>query len=85
MIDPITDSLDLAQLMRGEKNRFAFVLQPLDDLADFHAAEGIQSAGGFIQDQQVRIIDQSLRQTYTLLHTLRICLYGPLPRMVQFD
>ena len=57
----------------------------MNDLTNFHSAQGIEAAGGFIQDQQVRIIDQSLGQAHALLHAFRIGLDGAFARVLQFN
>ena len=68
----VADGLDLAQFVGGEEDRLALLLQPLDDLAHLHAADGIQTTGGFVQQEQVRIVDQRLGQAHPLLHALGI-------------
>src|ERR1017187_10943874 len=60
--DAVTNGLDFTQFMRREENGFAFVLQSLDDLADFHAANRIETTGRLVKNQQIGIVDERLRQ-----------------------
>ena len=53
----IADRLDFAQFVRREENRPAFVLETLNDLSDFHAANGVQPARGLVENEEIRIID----------------------------
>ena len=71
--------------MGGEEDGFALVLEALDDLADLHAAERIEAAGGLVEDQQVGIVDQRLGQADALLHALGVGLDGALAGVFQLD
>ena len=68
----VTDGFHFAQFMRGKENGFALVFQALDDFADFHAAQRVEPAGGFVQNQQVGIVDERLREADALLHAFGI-------------
>ena len=68
----VANRLDFAEFVRGKENGFALVLQPLDDFADFHAAQGIKAAGGFVEDEQIGIVDQRLGEADALLHAFGI-------------
>ena len=68
-----------------KENRFPLVFEPLDDVADFHAAERIQAAGGFVQNQQVGIVDKRLRQAHALLHSFGIRFDQPFAGGFQLD
>src|SRR5258706_14906439 len=41
----IANRFDFAEFMRREENCFAFVLQPLNDFADFHSPNRVEAAG----------------------------------------
>src|SRR5437867_5151946 len=81
---PIANRFDFAEFVRGEKDRLALVLQPLNDFAHLHAAKRVQAAGGLVQDQQVGIIDQRLSQTDALLHAFGIGFDRAFARGLQF-
>ena len=79
--DAVTNRFHLTEFMRREEHRLALVFQPLNDLAHFHAADGIKSARRLIENQQVRIIDERLRESRALLHSLGVSFDLPLPRV----
>src|SRR5438094_5868898 len=81
----IADSFDFAQFVGGKENSFALILQALDDLADFHAANGVQTTRWFIEDEEIGVINQRLGKADALLHSFRVSLYWPLPRLLQLD
>ena len=76
----VADRFDFAQFVRGEENGFALVFQPLDDFAHFHAAQRVQAAGRFVENQQIGIVDQRLGQADALLHAFGIGFDGPFAR-----
>src|SRR5581483_8578197 len=75
--------LDLDQFVRRKKDGLARLLQSLNDLAHFHPSQRIQPARRLVQDQQIRIVDQGLRQSDALLHALGIGLDQPFARRFQ--
>ena len=68
----VADGFHFAQFVRRKENGFALVFQALDDFADFHAAQRVQAAGRFVQNQQVGIVDERLREADALLHAFGI-------------
>src|SRR5579864_4818338 len=56
--------------VRGEKNRLAFVLQTLQQLTNFVAAQRIQPGHGFVKEQDLRVMDDGLGDSYPLQHAL---------------
>src|SRR5215468_8180227 len=71
--------------MRRKEDRFPFVFQTLNYRAHFHPPEWVKSTGRFVQNQEVRIINQRLREPNSLLHSFRISLQWPLASGFQFD
>ena len=69
--------------MGREENGFAFVLETLNDFPNFHAAERVKTAGWFVENEQIGIIDQRLRQTNALLHPFGIGLDEALSGVLQ--
>ena len=57
--------------MAGDEDRLAPLLERKDQILDLAAAQGIQAAGGFVQDQKRRIVDHGLRQTDAPGHAFR--------------
>src|SRR5262245_28479571 len=48
----VANGLDLTQFMRGEEDRLALVLEALNDFADLHTAQWIQTAGRLVEHEQ---------------------------------
>ena len=71
--------------MGRKEDSLALVLEPLNDLAHFHAAERVQAAGRLVEDEQVRFVDQGLGQPHPLLHAFGIGLDGALAGGFQLD
>ena len=76
----VTNGFHFAQFVRRKENGFALVFQALDDFADLHASQRVEAAGRFVENQQVGIIDQRLREADALLHSLGIGFDGTFAR-----
>ncbi len=73
--------LHFRQQMAGEEHGDSPAPRQLaDQSADFVNARRVQSVGGFIEQQQVRISEQRLRQAEPLLHSGRISAHSPVCR-----
>src|SRR6266705_1097565 len=70
--DAVADGLDFAQFVGGEENGFAFVSEALDDFAHLHAAQWVQAASGFVQDEKVGVVNEGLGQADALLHAFGV-------------
>lgn len=70
--DAIADHLQFAQQVAVEEDRHALVPQFQQEVADFAAADWIHSIGRFIEDDQVRGVDQCLCEPDPLQHSLGI-------------
>ena len=81
----VANGFHFAQLVRGKEHGFALVFQALDDFADFHAAQRIEAAGRFIENQQIGIVDERLREADALLHSFGIGFDGTFAGLLQFD
>ena len=77
--------LNLAEFVRGEEDRFALVLEALDDFADFHAAQRVEAARRLVEDEQIGIVDEGLGEADPLLHALRIGFDRAFARVFQFN
>src|SRR3954454_1925450 len=67
----VTNSLDLTNQVRVEKDCDAALTKAENEIADLHPTERVQGTGGFIEDDQVGISDQCDSKTQALLHALR--------------
>ncbi|MNC42105.1 hypothetical protein D3C75_909090 [compost metagenome] len=56
--------------MGVEEDGYALAPQPLQQHADFVAADRVKRGGGFVQDDQIRVQQQGCRQSQALLHSL---------------
>ena len=68
----VADGFHLAEFVRRKENGLALVFQALDDFADFHAAQRVQAAGRLVENQQIGIVDERLREADALLHAFGI-------------
>src|SRR6185312_15165468 len=76
---------NFAQLVRRKENRFPFVLEPLNNVTNFHTPDGIEPARRLVENQQIGIIDERLCKTDTLLHPLGISFDEPFARVLKLD
>src|SRR5436190_9567688 len=81
----VAHGFDFTQLMRGKQNGLAFVFQALDDLADLHATQRIEPAGRLIENEQIGIVNEGLRQANALLHPFRVGLNRSFAGGFQLD
>ena len=63
---PVAHGLNFLHDMAGEQDGL-FAAQLLDQLSDLHDLVGIESAGGFVQNQYIGIVQNGLREAYALL------------------
>ena len=63
--------------MTAENDRLAPPRQELDQVLDLAAADRVQAGGRFIQDHQVRVVDQGLGQTDAARHAFRELAHRP--------
>src|SRR5437899_1542707 len=69
--DAVTDALDFRKLMRTEEDAFAFPARSLEQFAHFEHAAGVKRRRWLVEDEQVGIIHQRLRDSKPLLHPAR--------------
>ena len=62
----VADSFNFAEFVGGKEHRLALVFEALDDFAHLHAADGVEAAGGFVQNEEVGVVDERLRQADAL-------------------
>src|SRR5207253_5097081 len=67
----VADQLDLGKQMRAQENCLSVAARTEQQLANHHTRQGIQRRCGFIQNEQLGIIHQSLRQARPLQHSTR--------------
>ena len=52
----------------GDEDRFAHVAQLFEERFHFEASAGVEAAGGFVEDQHRRVVDERFGQAEPLLH-----------------
>lgn len=67
--DPVAEGLKLAQDVGGDQDGFALFPELAQDVHHFDACSGVQAAGRFIQEEEVRVMDEDSGQAQALLHT----------------
>ena len=80
LVDPV---LDLCQDVRGDDDGGAAFLRGAQDGVKVGDALRVQSVGRLIEEDQVRLAQQSLRQAEPLAHALGVRLYRPRGGMRQ--
>jgi hypothetical protein len=68
----VAGQLDFVQQMAGEQDRAPALLELLDQRAHLDGALRVETAGGFVQDQKIRALEQRGRHTEPLLHSRRV-------------
>ena len=54
--------------------------QALDDFTDFHPANRVEAAGRLVENEQIGIVDERLREADALLHAFGIRFDRTFPR-----
>ena len=69
--------------MGADDDSLAGVAQLTEHLPDGDAAVGIQTAGGLVQNQVLRVVDQGTGNAEALLHAPGKCLHGVVRALLQ--
>ena len=69
--DAAAQRLGVAQHVRAEEHRAAAIAQAEDQRAHVAAAERIEARHRLVEDHQLRVVDQRLRDADALQHALR--------------
>ena len=65
---PVADEFDILKNMGGEEDGLALLFEAEDDVAEFFAADGIEAAHGFVEDEHGRIVEEGLGESGALEH-----------------
>ncbi len=79
----IANLLDLPEQMRRKEHRYAASLEIENEIADFPRAGRIDSGGRFVQDDELRLLDERLREADALQHSLGVTAQPAIPRTRQ--
>jgi hypothetical protein len=67
-----TETLDLVQHVARDDNRLAGIPQPSEHVDRSQPLTRVQAFQGFVENQQIRVVDQRLRQLHSLPHALGV-------------
>lgn len=74
--DAITEHFDILEDMRRKEDGFAAITEAEDDIADIFSTDGIESAHGFVEDDEIGIVDQGLCDADALDHAFGVFAEG---------
>ena len=66
--DAVADKLHVGELMRGQEDRPAFLFQPQDQVADVAVRDRVKARRRLVEEQQLGIVDERLRDADALEH-----------------
>lgn len=69
--EPVAQARGLIHVVGGEKNGQSIGSEVLEPIPDLMAGLGIKARGGFVQDQQIRVVQKRSRQDETTHHAPR--------------
>ncbi len=78
--DPVADVLHVGEQVAGQQNRLPLLAQFADQFLDLGGADRVQAGRRLVEKDQLRVVDQGLRQTDPALHALRILAELPVLR-----
>ena len=81
----VHQTIDVAQNMGTEQDGLALVFQALYQGDNFFPAQGIQAAHGFVQNQELRVVEQRQNKVGPLLHALGIVAQAFPPGLPQVE
>ncbi len=73
--DAVAQRIGFEHVMGGQQDGLLFRLQVQDHLAELARPDRVQAEGGFIQEQDVRVVQQRARHVQALLHAAGIALH----------
>ena len=73
--DAITDLLELLEKMGGDEYGDATLFELEDQVPDLPRARGIHACGGFVENEEARLVNERLGEADALEHAFRITAY----------
>ena len=84
--DPVADALELAEQVGGDQDRDAeLAADPPDQVEHVVAAGGVETVGGLVEQHQLGVVDQRLRELDPLLHAGGVAAHRPVALLVEPD
>ena len=81
----IANVLHIRKQMAAENHRLAAPRQSDDEILDLAAADGVEAGSRFVEDDEVGIVDERLRETDAALHALGEFAHRARARLAQAD
>ena len=81
----VANVLQVRKQMAAQDDRLPASGQGDDQIFHFAATDRIKTGGGFVQNHQVGVIDQRLRQADAALHAFGEFTHHPAPHLVESD
>lgn len=66
--DAVAEVLEFAEDVGGDEDGFAHALEFLEDGHHFDAGSGVESAGGFVEEEELGVVDEDAGEAESLLH-----------------
>ena len=82
---PVADILHVRQQVTRQDDRLAALGERENQILDFAAADRVEPGGRLVEDDQVGVVDERLRQADAALHALREFADVTPPGVVQPD
>ena len=67
----VADVGQLGQDVAGNKNRLAKALQPTQEITHLDSGTWVEAAGGFVEEQHLRVVQEHASQAQSLRHSSR--------------
>ena len=81
----VAEIFDIGQQVRAEQHCLSAPGEGRDQILDLSRADGVHTAGRFVENQQLRVIDQALCESDASLHALGILPHGAVLHRLQSD
>lgn len=66
--DAVAEVLEFAEDVGGDEDGFAHALEFLEDGHHFDAGSGVEAAGGFVEEEELGVVDEDAGESESLLH-----------------
>ena len=83
--DAVAEVLDVREEVRAEQHRLAPAGEGSDEILDLPGPDRVHAAGRLVEDEQLGIVDQALREADPPLHTLGVLADRPVLHRFEAD
>src|SRR5688572_15091243 len=68
--DAVADPLDFAELVTRDEHGAALFSELEDQITDLGVGDRVEAPGRLVQEEELRVVEQTLGEPYALLHAL---------------